>query len=139
MKATFYTFVGVTGAYLTHFFGGIDTLLRVTCFMLVFDYITGVIVAVVFRNSPKSATGGVNSMVGFRGICKKVVMLGMIGVANHLDIALGTDYIRAGVMYTFIANETISIIENAGCMGIPIPGILRKAIDILAEKEDNNV
>lgn len=139
MKATFYTLVGVTGAYLTHFFGGIDTLLRVTCFMLVFDYITGLIVAVVFRNSPKSATGGVNSMVGFRGICKKVVMLGMIGVANHLDIALGTDYIRAGVMYTFIANETISIIENAGCMGIPIPSILRKAIDILAEKEDNNV
>lgn len=139
MKATLYTVVGVTGAYLTHFFGGIDTLLKVTCFMMVFDYVTGVIVALVFRNSPKSATGGVNSMVGFRGICKKLVMVGMIGVANHLDIALSTDYIRAGVMYTFIANETISIIENAGCMGIPIPGILRKAIDILAEKEDNNV
>lgn len=139
MKATLYTVVGVTGAYLTHFFGGIDTLLKVTCFMMGFDYVTGVIVALVFRNSPKSATGGVNSMVGFRGICKKLVMAGMIGVANHLDIALGTDYIRAGVMYTFITNETISIIENAGCMGIPIPGILRKAIDILAEKEDKNV
>ena len=139
MKATLYTVVGVTGAYLTDFFGGIDTLLKVSCFMMGFDYVTGVIVALVFRNSPKSATGGVNSMVGFRGICKKLVMAGMIGVANHLDIALGTDYIRAGVMYTFITNETISIIENAGCMGIPIPGILRKAIDILAEKEDKNV
>ena len=127
MKATFYTLVGVTGAYLTHFFGGIDTLLKVTCFMMVSDYVTGLIVALVFRNSPKSATGGVNSMVGFRGICKKFVMAGMIGVA-----------IRAGVMYTFIANETISIIENAGCMGIPIPSILRKAIDILAEKEEYN-
>ena len=139
MKATLYTVVGVTGAYLTHFFGGIDTLLKVTCFMMVFDYVTGVIVALVFRNSPKSATGGVNSMVGFRGICKKLVMVGMIGVANHLDIALSTDYIRAGVMYTFITNETISIIENAGCMGIPIPGILRKANDILAEKQEKNV
>ena len=136
MKAIFYTIVGVTGAYLTHFFGGIDTLLKVTCFMMGFDYVTGLIVALVFRSSPKSANGGLNSMVGFRGICKKLVMIGMIGVANHLDIVLGTDYIRAGVMYTFITNEVISVIENAGCMGIPIPGILRKAIDILAEKEE---
>lgn len=136
MKATFYTVVGAIGAYLTHFLGGIDILLRVTTVLMLSDYVTGVAVALVFRNSPKTATGGVNSMVGFKGICKKLVMACMIGVANHLDIALGTDYIRAGVMYAFIANESISIIENAGCMGIPIPGILRKAIDILAEKEE---
>lgn len=139
MKASFYTVVGVLGAYVTHFFGGVDTLLVVTAILMGFDYVTGVIVAVVFHNSPKTATGGANSMVGFRGICKKLVMGGMIGIANLLDMALGVDFIRAGVMYAFLANETISIIENAGCMGIPIPAVLRRAIDILAEKEDNNV
>lgn len=139
MKASFYTVVGVLGACLTHFFGGIDTLLVVTGIVMGFDYVTGVIVAVVFHNSPKTATGGANSMVGFRGICKKLVMCGMIGIANLLDMALGVDFIRAGVMYAFLANETISIIENAGCMGITIPAVLRRAIDILAEKEDNNV
>lgn len=138
MKASFYTVVGVLGAYITHFFGGVDTLLVVTGIVMGFDYVTGVIVAVVFHNSPKTATGGANSMVGFRGICKKLVMAGMIGLANLLDMALGVDFIRAGVMYAFLANECISIIENAGCMGIPIPNILRKAIDILAEKEENH-
>lgn len=138
MKASFYTVVGVLGAYITHFFGGVDTLLVVTGIVMGFDYVTGVIVAVVFHNSPKTATGGANSMVGFRGICKKLVMGGMIGVANLLDMALGVDFIRAGVMYAFLANESISIIENAGCMGIPIPNVLRKAIDILAEEEENH-
>lgn len=138
MKALFNTVIGVLGAYLTFFFGGVDTLLVIIAIFAGFDYVTGLIVALVFHNSPKTATGGANSMVGFRGICKKLVMGGMIGVANMLDIALGVDFIRGGVMYAFLANETISIIENAGCMGIPIPGILRKAIDILAEKEENH-
>ena len=116
------------GGWLGWFLGGCDGLLYALIAFVVIDYITGVMCAINDQS--------LSSEVGFRGICKKLVMGGMIGIANLLDMALGVDFIRAGVMYAFIANETISIIENAGCMGIPIPAVLRRAIDILAEKEE---
>lgn len=138
MKEFLCTFIGVVGAYCTYFLGGADTVLVVLSIIMAVDYITGLVVAVVFHKSPKTESGGANSMIGFKGICKKVVMLCIVGVAHMLDLALGMDVFRTGVVYAFIANETISVIENAGCMGIPIPNTLMKAIDILTEKEESH-
>ena len=90
------------------------------------DYITGLIVAASGK-SLKSDNGGLSSKIGWRGLAKKCIILLLVLVAARLDIVLGTDYVRAGVM----CNEVISILENAGLMGIRLPDVLTKAIDLL--------
>lgn len=136
MREMFYTIMLSVGSTLSYFVGGVDTMFIVLCVFLLIDYISGLIVALVFKNSTKTETGKANSLVSFKGLCKKVFVLVLVGVAHLLDTALGTNFIRGGVIVAFISNETISIIENAGLMGIPIPAVLRKAIDILQEKEE---
>lgn len=136
MREMFYTIMVGIGSALSYFIGGVDTMFIVLCVFLLVDYISGVIVAFVFKNSTKTETGKLNSSVSFKGLCKKFFVIVLVGVAHFLDIALGTNFIRGGVVVAFISNETISIIENAGLMGIPIPATLKKAIDILQEREE---
>lgn len=136
MREMFYTIMLGIGSTLSYFIGGVDTMFIVLCVFLLVDYISGVIVAVVFKNSTKTESGKLNSSVSFKGLCKKFFVIVLVGVAHLLDITLGTNFIRGGVIVAFISNETISIIENAGLMGIPIPATLRKAIDILQEREE---
>lgn len=138
MREMFYTIMAGIGSTLSYFIGGVDTMFIVLCAFLLIDYISGVIVAVVFKNSTKTESGKLNSSVSFKGLCKKFFVIVLVGVAHLLDIALGTNFIRGGVIVAFISNESISIIENAGLMGIPIPETLKKAIDILQEKEKEN-
>ena len=103
---------------------------------MAFDYITGLIVAGVFKNSNKTETGALESYAGFKGLCRKGVTLLIVLVACRLDIVIGTTYIKDAVVIAFVANETISIIENAGLMGVPIPEVLKKAIDVLNDKTE---
>ena len=136
MRNVFYSIMVCIGSIFSYFIGGVDTMFIVLCVFMVIDYISGVIVAVVFKNSTKTESGKLNSRVSFNGLCKKLFVIVLVGVANFLDIALGTNFIRGGVVVAFISNETISIIENAGLMGIPIPAALRKAIDIMQERKE---
>lgn len=136
MREMFYTIMLSIGSALSYFIGGVDTMFIILCVFLVIDYITGLIVATVFKNSTKTESGKLNSAVSFKGLCKKFFVVVLVGVAHLLDVALGTNFIRGGVVVAFISNETISIVENAGLMGIPIPKPLRKAIDILQEREE---
>lgn len=138
MREIFYTIMVGIGSVLSYFIGGVDTMFIVLCVFLFVDYFSGVIVAVVFKNSTKTESGKLNSAVSFKGLCKKFFVVILVGVAHFLDIALGTNFIRGGVIVAFISNETISVIENAGLMGIPIPVVLRKAIDILQEREEES-
>lgn len=135
MREMFLTVVCVIGSSLSYFVGGADMMFIVLCVFLAVDYISGLIVAGVFKNSAKTENGKLNSHVGYKGIIKKLYTLCMVGVANMLDNVLGTDFIRGGVIAVFISNETISIIENAGLMGVPIPSVLYKAIEILNKKD----
>lgn len=135
MKETLTAVTVMIGAAVTNFLGGADTMLSVLAIFMVVDYLSGVVVALVFKNSPKSSTGGLNSFVGFKGICKKLFMVAMVGVANLLDTVLGTEFVRTGLVLSLITNETVSIIENAGCMGITIPAVITEAVDILSKKE----
>lgn len=137
MREIFYTVALAVGSALSYFFGGVDTMFIVLGVLIAVDYISGVVVALVFKNSAKTESGKLNSSVSFKGLCKKVFTVALVGVAHLLDIAMDTNFIRGGVIVAFITNETISIIENAGLMGIPIPSVLRKAIDILQEKEED--
>lgn len=135
MRDLFYTIMVCIGSALSYFVGGVDTMFTVLCVLLLVDYISGLVVAVVFKNSTKTKTGGANSEVSFKGLCKKIFVVVLVGVAHFIDVTHGTNYIRGGVIVAFISNETFSIIENAGLMGIPIPAVLKKAIDKLQERE----
>lgn len=130
------TIVGAVGSFITGLFGGWDAAIVTLITFMAIDYITGLVVAGVFHKSGKSKNGALESHAGFKGLCKKGVTLLIIWVAVRLDITIGTTYIRDLVCFAFIANETISIIENAGLMGVPVPDVVIKAIDVLKSKSE---
>lgn len=136
MKANIlFSIVGALGGAVAMMFGGwSDALITLIVFMSI-DYTTGLIVAGVFKKSKKSESGALESRAGFKGLCRKGVALLIVLVAVRLDIFMHASYIKDAVIIAFIANESISIIENAGLMGIPIPSVIAKAIDVLKEKE----
>ncbi len=128
------TFAGVAGSLFTKIFGGwSDDMITLIIFMAV-DFIMGLIVAGVFKTSGKTKSGTLNSKASFKGLCKKCVMLLFVLIACRLDMLLGVDYIRAATVIGFILNEAISIVENAGLMGIPLPETIKKAIEILKNR-----
>lgn len=135
MKNSICTTVGIIGGYVASLFGGWDASLGALVSCMAIDYITGLIVAGVFHNSPKSDAGGLESTAGWKGLARKTVTLLIVLVAHEMDLLLGLAYIRDAVVIGFCANEIISILENAGLMGLPIPEILRDAIDRLKKKE----
>ena len=87
---------------------------------MVADYLTGLIVAGVFKNSPKTPTGALQSKAGLIGLIKKGMIMLVLLIACRLDMLLNTTIIRDGTCISFILNELISITENAGLMGVPI-------------------
>lgn len=133
MKAYFITAFGVIGAIFTSLFGEWNEALTTLCVFMLADYILGVTLSFVFKKSPKTKSGGLNSTVGFKGIIKKITMLLIVLIGSRADILLNVNFIQQGIVYTFIANELISIVENIGLMGIPLPNVVTKAIDLLTE------
>ena len=101
------------------------------------DYLMGLIVAGVFHQSKKSVNGALESRAGWKGLCRKGVTLLIVLVAVQLDKVLGSDFIRDAVIIGFVANEAISIIENAGLMGVPIPAVISNAIEVLKKKTED--
>lgn len=136
MKDWILTIIGAVGGFVTALFGGWDTALMTLIIFMAIDYVSGLIVAGVFHASKKTDTGTLESRAGWKGLCRKCMTLLFVLIATRLDMIIGTTYIRDAVCIAFIANELISIVENAGLMGIPIPTILQKAIDILQKKSD---
>lgn len=131
-----YSLVGVVGGLVAMAFGGwSDALITLIIFMSV-DYVTGLIVAGIFKKSKKSENGALESRAGFKGLCRKGVALLIVLVAVRLDLVMQTTYIKDAVIIAFIVNESISIIENAGLMGIPIPSVIAKAIDVLKNESE---
>ena len=139
MKESICFGVGVVGSAIASLFGGWDAALVTLLIFMGIDYLTGLIVAGVFHQSPKSDGGALESRAGWKGLCRKGVTLLIVLVGCRLDVVMGSNFIRDAVVIAFIANETISIIENAGLMGLPIPAVIIKAIEVLkkkAERED---
>lgn len=127
VAATVVTFVG-------NVLGGWDVSLKVLLAMMAVDYITGWMVAAFWKKSNKSTTGALDSRAGFRGLCRKVAVFGLVLVAHGLDMALGISYVRAAVCWFFIANEGLSLLENLGLMGVPYPKFLKNALEVLEDK-----
>lgn len=135
IKTTVCAAAGIIGSAVASACGGWDAAMITLVSMMVIDYLTGVLVAGVFHNSPKTENGTLESKAGWKGLCRKGMTLLIVLVAARLDIILGTGFIRDAVIIGYIANETISIIENAGLMGVPIPEAIKKAIEVLQQKE----
>ena len=95
----------------------------------------GLILAGVFKNSSKSQTGALDSRAGWKGLCKKGTILLFVLIAHRLDLLLETDYIKTATVIGFIFNEAISVIENAGLMGLPLPETIKHAVEVLKEGE----
>lgn len=131
--------IGMMGSLVASFFGGWTASLSTLLIFMMIDYVTGLIVAGVFHNSKKTDSGALESRAGFKGLVRKGMILLLVLVGYRLDLAIGTSYIRDAICIAFIANETISIIENAGLMGIKIPAVLENAIDILKKKGEEHL
>lgn len=138
MKNRVCTTIGILGGYIAGLFGGWDAALGALVSCMAIDYITGLIVAGVFHKSPKSDAGGLESTAGWKGLARKAVTLLIVLVGHEMDVLLGVSYIREAVVIGFCANEVISILENAGLMGMPIPEVLRDAIDRLKKRSDHS-
>ena len=131
MKQGICTAIGVAGAIITSLFGGWDFGLETLVIFMAVDYISGLAVAGIFHNSRKTETGALESRAGWKGLCRKCMTLLFVLVAYRLDLMIGSNYIRDAVIIGFVANETLSIVENAGLMGVPFPEPIQKAIEIL--------
>lgn len=137
MRQTICTVAGVIGSAIAYLFGGWSTGLITLIVFMSLDYISGLMVAGVFHKSKKTESGALESNTCFKGLCKKGMMLLIVLVAYRLDLTVGSSYIRDAVIIAFIVNETISILENAKLMGIPIPEVIDRALDILKNKDNN--
>ena len=133
MKDTFCMAVGALGAAIASLYGGWDAALQTLILFMAVDYVTGLIVA---GASPKSRTGALESRAGWKGLIRKGETLLIVLVACRLDAVMATSFVRDAVVIGFICNEAISIVENAGLMGLPIPAALTKAVDILKQRSE---
>lgn len=128
--------IGISFGWVCNLLGGGDAVLKFLLLLMLVDYLTGLAIALIFKKSPKTETGAANSAIGFKGICKKVMMLFMVLIAYKADVMLGLDYIRSSAILAFIINELVSLVENAGLMGVKIPPVLLNLIDVLKSKEE---
>ena len=136
MKNGMCTIIGIVGGAIAAAFGGWDTALAALVTFMAIDYITGLIVAGVFHASPKTKSGTLESRAGWKGLCRKGETLLIVLVACRLDAVIGSNFIRDTVVIAFVCNETISIVENAGLMGVPIPAALTRAVDVLKQRAE---
>jgi len=118
------------GGWLGYFLGGYDGLLYALVVFMVADYLTGVMCAI---NDQK-----LSSSVGFRGICRKVLILVLVGIANILDVqVIGTGAVlRTAVIFFYLSNEGISLLENAAHLGLPIPEKLKLVLEQIHDKAE---
>ena len=127
-----FVFAGI-GGWLGYFLGGCDGLLYALLAFVVIDYITGVMYAIADKN--------LSSEVGFKGICRKVLIFLLVGIANVLDVqVIGTgSVLRTAVIFFYISNEGVSLLENAAHLGLPVPEKIKTVLEQLhdrAESED---
>ena len=136
IKIAILTGLGAVGAFLSSLFGGWDSALTTLVIFMAIDYVTGLLVAGVFKKSSKTESGALESRAGWKGLCRKGMTLLIVLIAARLDLAMGSNFIKDAVIIGYIANETLSIIENAGLMGLPIPTVITKAIDALQNDKE---
>lgn len=125
-----FVFAGI-GGWLGYFLGGCDGLFYALLAFVAVDYITGVMCAIADKN--------LSSEVGFKGICRKVLIFILVGIANILDVqVIGTgSVLRTAIIFFYISNEGVSLLENAGHLGLPIPTKLKDILEQLHDRAES--
>ena len=120
------------GGWLGYFLGGCDGLLYALLAFVVADYITGVMCAIIDKK--------LSSEVGFKGICRKVLIFILVGIANILDVqVIGTgSVLRTAIIFFYISNEGVSLLENAGHLGLPYPEKLKSVLQQLHDRAEDD-
>lgn len=136
-KGTIFTACGLIGAYIASLFGGWTQGMTTLVILMIIDYITGLLVAAVFHKSKKTDDGKLESRAGWKGLVRKGVTLLIVLVATRIDLLIGTNFVRDATVIGFAANEVLSIVENAGLMGVPMPKAFINAIEVLQKQADN--
>lgn len=143
MKNFIITSAGVIGSVIASIFGGWSEALTTLLIVMGIDYITGVVLALVFHKSPKTETGAYESKAGWKGLFRKAMILCIIVIAHRIDLIMvelglmvSSSYVMDGVCIAFILNDILSIIENAGLMGVPVPKFLVNALNMLKQKNE---
>lgn len=129
------TIIGALGSMISYLFGGFTEALIALCTMMAIDIILGFTNALIFHKSKKTENGRASSSQGIKGVTKKFMILLIVVVANQLDIIMSTNFIKDGVIIAYAAMEGLSIVENVGFMGIPIPKVIKDALEILNKKD----
>jgi len=137
LQGTICTGIGIIGAFIASLYGGwTDGMTTLLMFMAI-DYIMGLLVAGVWHKSKKTEDGCLESRAGWKGLVRKGVTMLIVLVGARLDMTIGTTMIRDTAVIGFIANEGISIIENAGLMGVPLPKVITNALEVLRKESEN--
>ena len=138
MKTGICTAVGVVGGFIASLFGGWDAALTTLLIFMGVDYATGLIVAGVFHRSQKSTDGALESRAGWKGLCRKGTTHLAVLVASRPDLVTGPTSLRATTNLALLPHDTRTLIANAGLIGVPIPAVVVKAIDILKQKAEGD-
>lgn len=138
-KSFFLIGLGAIGSVISELFGGWTSAMTTLVIFMLIDYITGILVAAVFKKSNKTEDGGLESKVGWKGLIRKFSTLLIVLISIRLDIIFNTTIISNCVVFTFLANELLSLLENVGLMGIPLPSVLTEVISVLNKKGESYV
>lgn len=130
------TGVGIIGAFIASLYGGWTQGMNTLIIFMAVDYITGLLVAGIWHRSQKTEDGRLESRAGWKGLVRKGVTLLIVLIAARLDMVIQTTLIRDTAVIGFIANEGISILENAALMGIPMPAVVQNALEVLQKQAD---
>jgi len=119
------------GGWLGWFLGGCDGLMYALIAFVVVDYITGIMCAIVDKR--------LSSAVGFKGICKKVLIFLLVGVANILDVNIigSGSVLRTAAIFFYLSNEGVSLLENASHLGLPVPNAIKEVLQQLHDRAEN--
>ena len=126
--------LSAAGSAVANLLGGWDAALQTLCIMMAADYLTGVVCALVWKKSPKTTDGAYESKASIKGLFRKAGILLAVMVAYQLDALSGTDFIRTSTILFFTANDGLSVLENLGLMGLPIPQAVKNAFEVLRDK-----
>ena len=131
--------IALIGSVVAKALGGWDNALQTLIIFMAIDYITGVLIAAVWKRSNKSESGALESRAGFKGLIRKGTILLVVWVSVQLDLVLSMDgFSRTAVVLFFCGNEGLSIVENLGIMGVPLPDFIKDKLEQLRGKDPTN-
>ena len=134
LKTSFRTGAALIGGFVAKALGGWDAALQTLVCVMAADYVTGLLVSALWQKSKKSVNGALDSGVCYKGLVKKGMMLVLVWLGAMLDTVTGSDFVRTAVCFFFIANESLSILENTALMGVPYPAAVKNMLDVMKQQ-----